>query len=133
MWFRVTDAANNLIYESGGLNDDQTLQKDSTIYQSIPVDREGNHVWKHDLFNMIGVSYRKFIPSGGADVANYNFKIPSWAKSPITVSATIRYRKFNTRYAKWVLTPVQTRSYLPQSQTRQIIRMSPIFNRMLRI
>jgi hypothetical protein len=29
--------------------------------------------------------------------------VPAWAKSPLTVTATLKYRKLNQRYAKWAL------------------------------
>ncbi len=34
---------------------------------------------------------------------SYDFSIPSWTKSPITISSAVRYRKFNNRYARWAL------------------------------
>ena len=43
------------------------------------------------------------IPAGGSDVVEYSFRVPSWAKGPLTVSAVLRYRKFNNRYAQWAL------------------------------
>lgn len=101
--FRVVDAQNAIVHESGQLLADGTVAPDAYIYQSIPIDRQGSHVWRHDLFNMIGDSYKKVIPSGGADIVEYSFPIPYWVKSPLTVSAVVRYRKLNNRYARWAL------------------------------
>jgi hypothetical protein len=67
------------------------------------VDRKGKHVWRHDLFNVIGNSYENFVPAGGTDIAEYTFPIPYWAKSPLTASAVLRYRKLNIKYARWAL------------------------------
>ena len=39
----------------------------------------------------------------GADVAECSFSIPSWTKESIVVSAVLRYRKSNNRYARWAL------------------------------
>ena len=52
---------------------------------------------------MVGYTYKKLIPPGGSDVVDYSFDVPTWAKSPLTVTAVLRYRKLNIRYAKWAL------------------------------
>lgn len=100
---RVADAQNNVIYESGMVNDNGDVDEKAYFYRAIAIDRHGNEVWKHDLFNMIGDSYNNVIPAGESDVVKYSFNIPSWAKSPIQATAVVRYRKFNNRYAKWAL------------------------------
>lgn len=101
--FSVTDAQGEFVYQSGKINTKNNVDPDAYFYRSIPVDRGGNHVWKHDLFNMVGASFKRFIKAGESDIVNYQFSIPAWVKSPLTVSATIRYRKLNNRYAKWAL------------------------------
>lgn len=56
--FRVVDAQNNVAYESGQMTKENKIDPKAVFYRSIPVDRNANHVWRHDLFNMIGDSYR---------------------------------------------------------------------------
>jgi hypothetical protein len=106
--FVAKDAMGSVIYESGQIEDDDILDPDAHIYQSIPIDRQGNHVWKHDLFNMIGQTYKNIIKAGKTDLVTYKFNIPPWAKGPLTITATLRYRKLNTRYAKWALKELYT-------------------------
>ncbi len=101
--FRVVDAENRPIYESGALQLDNGVDEAAHFYRSVPVDRRGDPVWRHDLFNMVGDSYRKTIAAGDSDVVEYAFNIPSWAKSPLVATAVLRYRKFNNRYARWAL------------------------------
>ena len=43
------------------------------------------------------------IPAGESDIVPFSFIVPAWAKSPLTASAVLRYRKFNNRYARWAL------------------------------
>lgn len=109
-WIAVSvfDAAGDIIYQSGEIQDNEILDPSSHIYQSIPIDRYGNHVWKHDLFNMVGRTYKNIIEAGDTDLITYEFVIPPWAKGPMTLSATLRYRKLNTRYAKWALKDLYT-------------------------
>lgn len=101
--FRITDAQDKTIYESGALQSDDTVDPKAHFYRAVAVDKQGNEVWKHDLFNMIGERNRNVIKARGTDIVDYRFKIPGWAKGPISVSAVLRYRKFNIRYAKWAL------------------------------
>lgn len=100
---RVVDAQKNLVFESGGLMPDNDVDPKAHFYRTLAVDRNGKHVWRHDLFNMVGDSYKKVVPAGASDIVNYNFKIPAWAKSPLTVGATVRYRKLNNQYGRWAL------------------------------
>lgn len=99
----VTDGSGRLVYQRGGLDAEGLLVADSHAYKSIPVDRGGKEVWKHDLFNMVGESFRRVIPAGESDLVDHAFTVPPWAKSPLTVSATLRYRKLNERYARFAL------------------------------
>lgn len=100
---RVVDAEQNLVFESGGVNEGNDVDPNALFYRTIAIDRGGKHVWKHDLFNMVGDSYKKMIPAGESDVVTYELNVPAWAKSPLSASATVRYRKLNNKYARWVL------------------------------
>ncbi len=99
----ITDAQGAKVFTSGALNENGEVDESPYFYRSMPVDRTGKDVWRHDLFNMIGDRYRNSIPPGAADVANFTFEVPAWAVSPLQVSATLNYRKLNKRYTAWAL------------------------------
>jgi hypothetical protein len=99
----ITDAQGAPIYSSGTLDAKQEVDPKAYFYRSMPVDRKGKDVWKHDLFNMIGDRYRNSVPPGGADIASFDFEVPNWAISPIQVSAALKYRKLNKKYTAWAL------------------------------
>jgi hypothetical protein len=104
-WIEIMaqDADGNLIFQNGNIDELGFVDKNSYFYKSIPVDKKGQHVWKHDLFNMTGKSFNRVVKSGESDIANYKFEIPAWANSPLSITATLKYRKFNKRYSNWVL------------------------------
>lgn len=103
LYLDVVDANGDLVYRSGFLDENQQLDQSAHIYHAIPVDRHGKEVWKHDLFRMVGDAYKNVIPAGKTDIKTFTFTAPDWAKNPLTVTAILKYRKFNQRYARWAL------------------------------
>jgi hypothetical protein len=101
--FLVMDASGEVVFESGGIDASNNVDPNAHFYRSLPIDRSGSLVWRHDLFNMVGESFRRVVPPGKSDLAEYKFRVPAWAKSPLTLSATLKYRKLNDRYARWAL------------------------------
>lgn len=99
----VLDAQNQPIFISGNTDEKGNLDQSAHMYKGTPISRQGQEVWRHDLFNMTGESYRNVIKSGQSDLVNYRITIPSWAKSPVTVYATLKYRKLNKQYSDWVM------------------------------
>ncbi|MCZ6830501.1 MAG: multiheme c-type cytochrome [Gammaproteobacteria bacterium] len=103
----VTDAAGELVFVSGALSGDEyaelAVDPAAYFYRSRPVDRQGQLVWKHDLFNRVGEAEKRVIPAGKSDLLQYRFVIPDWVKTPLVVTATLKYRKLNDRYARWAL------------------------------
>jgi hypothetical protein len=103
----IIDAQGGTVFSSGRLDSNNEVDPAAYFYRSMPVDRTGKDVWRHDLFNMVGDRYRNSIPPGGADVAIYKFNVPAWAVSPLHISATLNYRKLNKKYTAWALENTQ--------------------------
>jgi len=101
--FKVFDGRQKLILANGELQDDGSVDANAVVYKEVAIDRFGKAVWRHDLFNMVGRSYINVIPAGSTDIIEYELNVPDWATSPITISATLKFRKFNQRYFNWVI------------------------------
>ncbi len=99
----VIDAHGSIVYQSGQLDEQKNVQENAYFYRSLPIDRKGRLVWKHDLFNMVGNTYKNVVPAGKSDIISYRVEIPAWVKGPLTISAVLKYRKFNQLYATWAL------------------------------
>ncbi len=100
--FKVYDGQQRLVTSSGQLQTDGALGADTVVYKEIAIDRYGKEVWRHDLFNMVGRSYVNVIPAGSTDVVEFDLTVPDWAISPLTISATLKFRKLNQKYLDWV-------------------------------
>jgi len=103
IYMKVIDANNKTVFETGKINNDGFLDKSAHVYKTVTVDRHGKEVWKHNLFEMVGDTYKNIIPPNKSDIAKFNFTVPFWAQSPLTVTASLKYRKLNQRYAQWAL------------------------------
>jgi hypothetical protein len=101
--FSIHDAQGDEVYLSGGIDEKGQVDKNAHFYRSLPIDKAGKLIWRHDLFNMVGNSFKRVIPAGKSDLATFSFDIAPWIKSPITVVATLKYRKLNNQYARWAL------------------------------
>jgi hypothetical protein len=101
--FLVMDAQGKLVYDSGLVDENNFVDPNAYFYRSLAVDRHGKLVWRHDLFNMVGESFKRVIKAGKSDIMHNSFEIPAWVKSPLTVTATLKYRKLNERYARWAM------------------------------
>lgn len=100
--FKVYDGDQRLIKSSGDILEDGKIEPSAIVYKEVAIDRFGEEVWRHDLFNMVGRSYVNVIPSGSTDIVEYQVNVPDWATSPLTISATLKFRKLNQKYLDWV-------------------------------
>lgn len=100
---KVVDGQNNVMYHSGGLDEDGYVRPEKTrFFFTLGLNRKGDLIDKHNLWHMIGHAYKKAIPSGQTDVSTHTFRVPYWAKGDMTVMARVRYRRFNQWYTDWV-------------------------------
>ncbi|WP_281556418.1 multiheme c-type cytochrome [Thalassomonas sp. RHCl1] len=98
----IYDGAGLLVYSRGDLLANGEIEPLATVYKEVAIDRFGKEVWRHDLFDIVGRSYLNVIPSGSTDIVKFEFDIPDWATSPLSISATLKLRKLNQKYHDWV-------------------------------
>jgi hypothetical protein len=107
-WLEVTlrDGKGRLLAESGKVGSGAgALPADTHAYRSIPLDREGKAITRHDLWRQVTTAYHRTIPSGGADIARYRLTVPRAFTPPLTVQARLRFRSLRPDFAKWVGLP----------------------------
>jgi tetratricopeptide (TPR) repeat protein len=94
------DADGRVIFWSGRVEDNGSgpVEPGAHFYKSYQLDGAGNPINKRNAWQSRSVLYVRLIPPGAADVAHYRVRIPKDAKSPITLTAKLNYRKFSWYY-----------------------------------
>lgn len=91
---RVTDDRGQEVFASGRLDDRNFIEPGSFAFKAEPVDRYGNLIDRHNLWEMVGVRYKRALFPGYADRARYTFTVPHEARQ-LHVKARLCYRKVN--------------------------------------
>ncbi|HEU5399965.1 MAG TPA: hypothetical protein VFU86_01335, partial [Terriglobales bacterium] len=120
---RVRDNAGNLIFNSGERNAKGFLPPGTFLFKAEPVDQYGNLIDRHNLWEMVGVRYRRSLFPGYSDTVEYNvmcpsggpalppaqtkperdFSVPAGANGRLHVEATLRYRKIDQFLLNYVM------------------------------
>jgi len=72
----VTDQDGNIVFESGRRDEGHFIEPGSFIFKAEPVDQYGNLIDRHNLWEMVGVRYRRSLFPGFSDIAEFSFVCP---------------------------------------------------------
>jgi hypothetical protein len=77
-WVEITvrDQTGNVVFESGGRDERHFIEPGSFIFKAEPVDQFGNLIDRHNLWEMVGVRFRRSIYPGMSDQAEFAFACP---------------------------------------------------------
>ncbi len=91
----VTDEDGNVVFESGTRDERHFIKPGSFMFKAEPVDQYGNLIDRHNLWEMVGVRYRRSLFPGFSDQAKYSFTAPRSSGTTLQVHAKLLYRKFD--------------------------------------
>ena len=74
---RVEDEKGGLIFSSGQRDERNFLPPGTFLFKAEPVDQYGNLIDRHNLWEMVGVRYRRSLFPGYSDTVEYNVMCPS--------------------------------------------------------
>ena len=78
---RVEDASGRTVFTSGQRNERNFLPPGTFLFKAEPVDQYGNLIDRHNLWEMVGVRYRRSLFPGYSDTVEYNVMCPSGGPS----------------------------------------------------
>lgn len=72
----VTDAAGTVVFQSGQRDSTHFIAPGTFMFKAEPVDQYGNLIDRHNLWEMVGVRYRRALFPGYADQTEFTFTCP---------------------------------------------------------
>ena len=111
----VKDANGQLVFHSGQKDEDNFVEEGSFMFKAEPVDRHGNLIDRHNLWEMVGVRFKRSLFPGSEELAAFSFdcsgapaeelegtldervavELPAALTGPLTIEAKLNYRKFD--------------------------------------
>jgi hypothetical protein len=94
---RVTDEAGNAVFTSGRRDEKNFIEPGSFLFKVEPVDQYGNLIDRHNLWEMVGVRFRRALFPGYSDTVEYLVGCPTTllaARDPASVATGSAGREF---------------------------------------
>ncbi len=101
-WIEMTvlDAEGRVVFASGKRDDRHFIQPGSFMFKAEPVDQYGNLIDRHNLWEMVGVRYRRSLFPGFSDTAEYSFRCPGSADDSAQPTSDDRVFEFEAPAAR---------------------------------
>ncbi len=91
---QVTDQSGKVVFRSGQRDSAHFIAPGSFMFKAEPVDQYGNLIDRHNLWEMVGVRYRRSMFPGFSDRETYTVRVPRNV-SELHVTARVMYRKID--------------------------------------
>jgi Flp pilus assembly protein TadD len=122
--FTVKDESGKVIAESGDVKPGKELDPDAHSFTNRLINKSGTSNDLHQVWDNRVVAYNNTIQSGRSQLIRYCFTMP--AKGPVTVTTTVRYRRFDQHFMDFGMSEPQGQHYIQPvvdmtSQTRTLM------------
>ncbi len=123
--FVVKDASGKVLAESGFIQPDGNLDPSAHSFTNRLVNIKGELNDLHQIWHNRVLAYNNTIQSGRSQLARYRFRVPKDLKGQFTITASVRYRRFNQHFIDYGMDQPAQKHY-PQpivdmaSQTRTL-------------
>ena len=96
--FTVKDAKGTTLLESGFLQNNGELDERAHSFTNRLINAKGTLNSHHEVWNNRIVAYNNTIQSGRSQIVRYQFKVPEGVNGPLTITAAVKYRRFNQHF-----------------------------------
>lgn len=121
--FTVTDASGKEVYHSGFLDNNGALDPEAHSYTNRLLTSSGKLVQLHQVWDTHIRSYDNTILPGRSDLARYRFQIPAGIQGPLTLAATLKYRRFRQQYTNYILQHASNYPVVEMASRKLIINL----------
>ena len=103
--FTVKDANGKVLAQSGSIQPGGSLDPAAHSFTNRLINKQGGLNDLHQVWNNRVLAYNNTIQSGRSQLVRYSFTMPKAADAAVTVTATVRYRRFDQHFIDFGLKP----------------------------
>ena len=103
IWIEITaKQGDRLLGASGHRDERERVDSWAHFVNTFMLDRNGERINRRNAQNIFTPLYSHQIPPGAGQTVHYRLEIPEQDRTPITVTARLLYRKFDTEYLDYI-------------------------------
>lgn len=100
--FTVKDSTGKLLAESGFIQPDGYLDPSAHSFTNRLINGKGELNDLHQVWHNHVLAYNNTIQSGRSQLVRYRFRLPKDITGSVTITATVKYRRFDQRFISYV-------------------------------
>jgi Flp pilus assembly protein TadD len=113
--FTLTDSHGKVLRESGSIdNKTGALDERAQSFTNRLINTKSQVNREHQVWNTRVVAYNNTIQSGRSQIVRYTFRMPATDIGPITLTASVKYRRFNQHFIDFGMSMTRGKHY-PQT------------------
>ena len=101
--FNVRDAQGKVLAESGFIQPDGNLDPSAHSFTSRLINIKGELNDVHQIWHNRVLAYNNVLQSGRSQLARYRFRMPKDAAGAVSITATVKYRRFNQHFIDYAM------------------------------
>ena len=101
--FTVKDGSGKTLAESGFIQPDGNLDPGAHSFTNRLINNQGELNDIHQIWHNRVLAYNNTIQSGRSQLVRYRFRLPKDIAGQVSLTATIRYRRFNQHYIDYAM------------------------------
>ncbi|MGA7110683.1 MAG: tetratricopeptide repeat protein [Terracidiphilus sp.] len=105
--FTVRDGSGKVLTESGFIQPDGNLDPSAHSFTSRLVNVKGELNDLHQIWHNRVLAYNNALQSGRSQLVRYRFRLPKDIRSQFTLTAAVRYRRFNQHFIDFAMAAKQ--------------------------
>src|ERR1035438_2884438 len=120
--FTVKDASGKVLAESGFIRPDAHLDPSAHSLTTRLINTKGELNDLHQIWHNRVLAYNNTIQSGRSQLVRYRFRLPKDITGQVSLTATVKYRRFNQHFIDYAIT--QTGQKEPKPYPMPVIDMA---------